>query len=68
MISCYPKGREDLMSPKKSWSDKDERQYTHIKKSEKDAGRSTDRAEEIAAATVNKQRSKEGRTKKPSKN
>jgi len=47
----------------KAWSDKDERQYKHIKKSEKEQGRSEDRAEEIAAATVNKQRSKEGRTK-----
>lgn len=50
----------------KAWSDKDERQYKHIKKSEKEQGRSDDRAEEIAAATVNKQRSKEGRTKKSS--
>lgn len=50
----------------KSWSDKDERQYEHIKKSEKDEGRSSERAKEIAAATVNKQRSKEGRTKSSS--
>ena len=48
----------------KAWSDKDERQYEHIKGSEQDDGRSKDRAEEIAAATVNKQRRKEGRTKK----
>jgi plasmid stabilization system protein ParE len=48
----------------KEWSDKDERQYEHIKESEqKEQGRSEDRAEEIAAATVNKRRSKEGRTK-----
>ncbi len=47
----------------KAWSKKDERQYEHIKKSEKDEGRSTERAKEIAAATVNKQRKKEGRTK-----
>jgi len=45
------------------WSKKDERQYEHVKTSEKERGRSKDRAEEIAAATVNKQRSKEGRTK-----
>jgi hypothetical protein len=48
----------------KSWSSKDERQYEHVKKSEKEQGRSEKRAEEIAARTVNKQRSKEGRTKK----
>lgn len=47
----------------KAWSSKDERQYEHIKKSEKEMGRSTERAKEIAAATVNKQRKKEGRTK-----
>ena len=54
------------MSPK-SWSKKDERQYEHVKESEKDQGRSTERAKEIAARTVNKQRSKEGRTKSSSK-
>lgn len=47
----------------KSWSKKDERQYEHVKDREKDQGRSTDRAKEIAARTVNKQRKKEGRTK-----
>lgn len=48
----------------KAWSKKDERQYEHIKKTEKEEqGRSNERAEEIAAATVNKQRKKEGRTK-----
>lgn len=47
----------------KAWSNKDERQYEHIKSSAKERGRSTKRAKEIAAATVNKQRRKEGRTK-----
>ncbi|MCB9730621.1 MAG: Rho termination factor N-terminal domain-containing protein [Deltaproteobacteria bacterium] len=46
-----------------AWSDKDEKQYEHVKKSERDKGRSKDRAEEIAARTVNKQRKEEGRTK-----
>jgi hypothetical protein len=45
------------------WSNKDERQYKHVKNSELDEGRSEKRAEQIAAATVNKQRSNEGRTK-----
>jgi hypothetical protein len=48
----------------KEWSKKDERQYEHVKDSEKEQGRSDDRAEEIAARTVNKQRGKEGRTRK----
>lgn len=47
----------------KEWSDKDERQYEHVKKSEKESGKSEERAEEIAARTVNKQRREEGRTK-----
>ncbi|MGH3040562.1 MAG: plasmid stabilization protein [Gaiellaceae bacterium] len=40
------------------------RQYEHIKKSQKEQGRSEDRAEEIAARTVNeKARSGESRTR-----
>ncbi len=44
------------------WSNKDERQYEDIKKSSKKRGKSTKRAKEIAARTVNKTRRKEGRT------
>jgi hypothetical protein len=47
----------------KAWSAKDERQYEHVKESEKKEGRPTGRAKEIAARTVNKERKKEGRTK-----
>lgn len=36
------------------------RQYEHIKESELDQGRSEDRAEEIAARTVNKERARSG--------
>ena len=49
--------------PQRSWSNKDERQYEHVKDSAKERGRSTERAEEIAARTVKKQRREEGRTK-----
>jgi hypothetical protein len=45
-----------------AWTDKDERQYDHVKKSAMERGRSEDRAEEIAARTVNKQRRTDGRT------
>lgn len=45
-----------------SWSRKDERQYEHIKESSQERGVSEDRAEEIAARTVNKHRREEGRT------
>lgn len=46
----------------KTWNDKDERQYEHIKESAEQRGKDETRAEEIAARTVNKQRRKEGRT------
>jgi hypothetical protein len=46
----------------KAWSKKDERQYEHIKDSAKESGKSTGRAKQIAARTVNKQRREEGRT------
>lgn len=45
-----------------AWSDKDERKYEHIKESSVERGMSEDRAQEIAARTVNKGRRKEGRT------
>ena len=48
--------------PRTSWSDKDERQYEEIKRSVQRRGSSADRAEEIAARTVNKHRREEGRT------
>ena len=49
--------------PQRAWSNKRERQYEHVKQSEKKKGRSTGRAKEIAARTVNKQRAKSGETK-----
>jgi plasmid stabilization system protein ParE len=47
----------------RSWSDKRERQYEHIKDSYEERGRSEDKAEELAARTVNKERSEAGETK-----
>lgn len=44
------------------WNEKDERQYQHIKKSERERGASEDKAERVAARTVNQQRREEGRT------
>jgi hypothetical protein len=46
--------------PQKDWSNKRERQYEHIKDSAKKRGTSTKRAEQIAAATVNKERARKG--------
>ncbi len=48
--------------PTSSWTKKDERQYEHIKASSRQRGASVERAEEIAARTVNKTRRKQGRT------
>ena len=50
-----------------AWSDKRERQYEHIKDGLKKRGKSTDVAEEIAARTVNKERSEAGETKTKTK-
>lgn len=44
------------------WSNKDRRQYEHIRDSSEDRGVPEERAEEIAARTVNKHRREEGRT------
>ena len=43
------------------------RQYEHIKKSQKQQGRSEDRAEEIAARTVQKERARSGESRQASK-
>ena len=51
--------------PQQSWSDKRERQYEHVKASEKDRGRSEKTAKRIAAATVNQTRTAKGETKEP---
>lgn len=52
----------------KQWTDKQEREYQHILDSEKSQGRSTKRAKEIAARTVNKERAQKGQTKRASRN
>jgi len=51
------------MPPRGVKSAKRARQYEHIKESAKKQGRSTKRAKQIAAATVNKQRREAGQTK-----
>ena len=51
----------------RAWSDKRERQYEHIKSSAKSRGESTDRAEEIAARTVNKNRAQSGESRQASR-
>ena len=53
--------------PQEAWSAKRERQYEHIKENEKKQGRSTKRAKQIAAATVNKERARKGEAKSASR-
>lgn len=53
--------------PQRAWSKKRERQYEHIKEGLIDQGRSEDKAEEIAARTVNKTRAQAGEAKQSSK-
>ncbi len=52
--------------PQQAWSAKRERQYEHIKESVKERGASEDKAEEIAARTVNKERARSGEAKQSS--
>jgi hypothetical protein len=53
--------------PTETWSKKRERQYEHIKESERKEGRSEKVAEEIAARTVNKERARKGESRTASK-
>jgi hypothetical protein len=43
------------------------RQYEHIKRSQKEQGSSEDRAEEVAARTVNKERARSGESRESSR-
>jgi hypothetical protein len=52
--------------PPRSWSDKRERQYEHIKEGYEKRGKNEDTAEEIAARTVNKERAQHGEAKEAS--
>ena len=52
--------------PQPAWSDKRERQYEHIKEGLVDRGTGEDKAEEIAARTVNKERARHGEAKEAS--
>ena len=54
------------MAPQE-WSDKRERQYEKIKDSVEQRGGSEDRAKEIAARTVNKERARSGEAEESSR-
>jgi plasmid stabilization system protein ParE len=53
--------------PQPAWSPKRDRQYEHIKESLLDRGTDEDKAEEIAARTVNKERARAGEAREASR-
>lgn len=53
--------------PQSAWSPKRERQYEHIRDGLLERGTSEDKAEEIAARTVNKERARAGEAKEASR-
>jgi hypothetical protein len=53
--------------PQQAWSKKRERQYKHIKAGLRERGENEDKAEEIAARTVNKERARAGESRTASK-
>jgi len=53
--------------PQNNWSPRRERQYEHIKDSLEARGAGEDKAEEIAARTVNKERARSGEAKQASR-
>jgi len=61
-----PASKEGSVPPK-AWSAKRERQYEHIKDSLEERGTRENRAEEIAARTVNKERARAGEAKTSSR-
>ena len=53
--------------PQNAWNEKRERQYGHIKSGLRERGMSEDKAEEIAARTVNKERARAGEARESSR-
>ncbi len=53
--------------PQPGWSAKRERQYEHIKEGLEKRGEGEDKAEEIAARTVNKERARAGEARQASR-
>ena len=53
--------------PQSAWNHKRERQYEHIKEGLLERGEGKDKAQEIAARTVNKERARHGETQQASR-
>jgi hypothetical protein len=65
--SGVPPPEEVVEMPQRSWSPKRERQYEHVKQGLLEQGRDEDKAEEIAARTVNKERARAGESRTASR-
>src|SRR2546428_13141118 len=59
--------QEVIDMPQRAWSPKRERQYEHIKEGLLERGSGAEKAEEIAARTVNKERARHGEAKESSR-
>ena len=53
--------------PQQAWSPKRERQYAHIKEGLRESGTSEDKAQEIAARTVDEERARTGEARESSR-
>ena len=53
--------------PQQAWNEKRERQYQHVKDGLLERGAGEDKAEEIAARTVNKERARSGEARQASR-
>ena len=53
--------------PQQAWNAKRERQYEHVKDSLEERGTGTEKAKEIAARTVNKERARAGEARESSR-
>src|SRR3989449_4894498 len=59
--------QEVIDMPQRAWSPKRERQYEHIKEGLLERGSGAEKAEEIVARTVNKERARHGEAKESSR-
>jgi hypothetical protein len=65
--NSHDESLEEEDMPQRTWSEKRERQYDHIKDGLLERGENEDTAEEIAARTVNKERARAGEAKQSSR-
>jgi plasmid stabilization system protein ParE len=65
--TLVPETQTEADMPQRAWSPKRERQYEHIRDGLLERGANEDKAEEIAARTVNKERARAGEARESSR-